>query len=373
MSEVHIFKTEKAKQILQYLRDIKPAINKDTVLIKPNIVIPAKPGSAVVTDFNLVRYIIKYLKEINVKRIIIAEAPGLNVDVNLAFEISGFLKLAQQEKVEILDLENAEYVEKPWKFGAIKIPEVFFDSYYINVPKLKTHMQTIVTLGLKNQKGIIKSEYKKKFHTAWGLDEPIAELARVIKPDLTIVDGIVGIEGDGPLLQGKKNKSNAIIIGKDVVAVDAVACRIMGIDPFSVGHIHNAFKLKIGEINPVLKGDLIEELTKNFKLPNMEYFKLMKLVNVRNKYACSMCTDSLRVALKMTLSSPKLFIKYMPKWIYLILFKGVQFSAGANPNIKNKKGKVICLGNCAKKFAEENSFCLASGCPPDPEEILKSL
>jgi hypothetical protein len=231
----------------------------------------------------------------------------------------------------------------------------------------------MVTLGLKNQKGILKSEDKKRFHILWGLDEPIAELARVVRPNLTIVDGIVGIEGDGPLFQGKKIRSRITVIGEDVLAVDATCCRIMGIEPSKVLHINNAFKLGIGDMEPVIFGFPIKQIRKKFKLPNMEYFKMMKLFNIRNKWACSMCSDSLRVALKMTLSSPSLFIKYMPRWINLILFKGVCFVTGPKATIKDNYGKVICLGNCTRKFAEENNFCFAYGCPPSPEEILKSL
>jgi uncharacterized protein (DUF362 family) len=373
MSKVYIFQTRNSKQIYKHLKEVSLRIDKDTVLIKPNIVIPAKTSSAVVTDVYLVEAIVKYLKAIGVKRIIIGEAPGLNVDVELAFKVSGFTRLAQKEKLELLNLEKADTIEKPWKFGKIKIPKIVFESYYINVPKLKTHMQTLVTLGLKNQKGLLRSEYKKGFHITWGLDEPIAELAKIVKPDLTIVDGIVGIEGDGPLLQGKRIKSHVCIIGEDIVSVDATCCRVMGIDPFSVLHINIASKIGVGEMEPEISGVQIEKVKRNFKLPNMEYFKMFKLFNIRTKQACSMCSDSLREAMRMTLSSPVLFIKYMPKWIYLILFKGVQFTAGAKPLVKEGKGKVICLGKCSKRFAEEYGYCLASGCPPSPEEILKSL
>ncbi len=373
MSKVYIFKTKNPKQVYQHLKTVSARINGETVLIKPNIVIAAKPHSAVVTDFRLVKAIIKYLKESGVKRIIIGESPGLNVDVELAFKVSGFERLAREENVQLLNLEKAETVEKSWKFGKIRIPRIITESYYINVPKLKTHMQTLVSLGLKNQKGLLRSEYKKGFHISWGLDEPIAELAKVVKPNLTIVDGIVGIEGDGPLLQGKKIKSNVCVFGEDIVAVDAICCRLMGIDPFSVPHINIASKIGIGDIEPELAGDDIDALKRTFKLPNMDYFRMFRLLNIRNKNACSMCTDSLREAMKMTLKSPRLFIKYMPKWIYLILFKGVQFTAGAKPKMKDGKGKVICLGNCSMKYAEEFGYCAASGCPPSPIEILKSL
>ena len=124
MSKVYIFRTGNPKQIYLHLKTVAPRIDKDTVLIKPNIVIAAKPNSAVVTDFKLVKAIIKYLKEIGVKRIIIGESPGLNVDVELAFKVSGFSRLAQEENIELLNLEKAETLEKTWKFGKIKIPKI---------------------------------------------------------------------------------------------------------------------------------------------------------------------------------------------------------------------------------------------------------
>jgi hypothetical protein len=86
-----------------------------------------------------------------------------------------------------------------------------------------------------------------------------------------------------------------------------------------------------------------------------------------------MCSDSLRAALLMAISSPKLFIKYGPKLIYLIFIKGLHFSAGPKACIIDRRAKIICLGNCAKKYAEEQGFSWASGCPPSPKEILNAL
>ena len=105
----------------------------------------------------------------------------------------------------------------------------------ISVPTMKTHLLTNVTLGMKNMYGSFPEENKAKFHR-FGIENVIYEVNKAFTPNLTIVDGTIGGEAFGPL-SCKPVGFETIIASNDVVAADAIACRIIGYDPFEVTHV----------------------------------------------------------------------------------------------------------------------------------------
>ena len=373
MSVVYVKKTGNVKDISGILSEIDPNVDGKTVFIKPNVVVPAEAESGIVADPKLVLEIIEFLRSRGAIKFIVAESPGIGLNVWECFSTAGYDMFKGVEDVELADVRELEPVYVKWKFGEIKVPKILTDSYYVDVAKLKTHMNTTVTLGLKNQKGIILDEEKKHFHRL-GLDEPISELASAVKPDLTIIDGITGIEGDGPLYSGKKIQANLLVAGQDVVSVDATASRLMKVDPSKVEHIRLASQLGVGELNPEVRGGNVEELAIPFERANEEYFKLANLYSFRTKYACSMCGVSLYEAIEMVKKNPSYWVRYGPKLAYLVLLRGVNFiSGGKNIKTPDNNGKLICFGNCTKKYAEENNAAWVAGCPPNPKDILDAL
>ena len=124
------------------------------------------------------------------------------------------------------------------------------------MPKLKTHHWGGVTLSLKNMFGTVPGRIygwpKNVLHWA-GLEESILDVAAAVRPGLAIVDGIVGMEGDGPI-KGQAVNVGVIIAGTDPVAVDSTAARVMGIDPERVGYLEEAGRF-LGQLTP----DLIEQ------------------------------------------------------------------------------------------------------------------
>jgi len=195
--------------------------NKKTAVLKPNIVIPAKPGSGIITHPSVVEAIINVLRKQGVEEIIIGEGPSLGADETKAFEISDYSKLARKKNVKLINLNKTERVKLKWKYGVIKLPKIILEAdLYINIPKMKTHGQAVVSLAMKNQKGILSKEDKQRFHRL-GLHEPLVELARVVTPDLVVVDGIEGMEGEGPI-NGKKKKAGVIVVGNNMVETDMV-------------------------------------------------------------------------------------------------------------------------------------------------------
>jgi hypothetical protein len=233
-------------------------------------------------------------------------------------------------------------------------------------------MQTTVSLAIKNQKGLLLPSDKKRFHQL-GLHEPLARFLEVIKPQLVLVDGIIAIEGDGPLFSGRKKKLNLLLAGDDIVAVDAVCCRIMGIDPSQVHHIRLASEIGMGTLEPKIYGVPLEEVKTTFQRANEECWHFMRIYNWRNPYACSMCVDSIRDALKIAKKKPKYWMTIWPKIIAYATVKGLNFVTGKNAKIPPRKGRVVCLGECTKEFAKKHGFCFVGGCPPKPEDILSML
>jgi uncharacterized protein (DUF362 family) len=373
---VSIIKVEDYNKLLEYIRKLLEPLPHEfsgkRVFIKPNIVVPAKPNTGIVVDPRVVGAFIDFLREQNVKEIMVGEGPGLGVRTEEAFEVSGFTQLAKEKNVQLIDLNKVERVEVPWRYGKISVPKVVLNSYYVNICKIKTHIQTTVSLAIKNQKGLILPSDKKRFHQL-GLHEPLARFLEVIKPQLILVDGIIAIEGDGPLFSGRKKKLNLLLAGDDIVAVDAICCKIMGIDPSLVRHIQLASEIGMGTLKPKIYGVTLEEVKTSFQRANEEHWHFMRIYNWRNPYACSMCVDSIRDALKIAKKKPKYWITIWPKIIVYATVKGLNFVTGRNAKIPPRRGHVICLGECTKDFAKKYGFCFVSGCPPKPEDILSAL
>lgn len=345
--------------------------NKKTALLKPNIVIPAKPKSAIITHPAVVEAMINVLKEKGFEDIVIGEGAGLGADESAIFETSGYKKL-EKNGVSLVNLNKAERVEINWKYGTLKIPKIVAEAdLYVNIPKMKTHGQTTVTLAMKNQKGILSDADKKRFHLL-GLHEPIVELAKVVKPNLTVVDAVEAMEGEGPL-RGKRKKVGVLVIGTNLLEVDMACCEIMGIEYEKVRHIKGGIIQNIGPGEPRRAGVSIGEVKASFKRANEKHGHILKVYSWRNPYACSMCIDSFTLAVKSAIRNPKYWLMFIPKFAYLAIFKRVDIIQGLHAEIPAKHGIIICLGDCTREIAKENGFMYVKGCPPNSKDIIEAL
>jgi uncharacterized protein (DUF362 family) len=343
---------------------------KKTAVLKPNIVISAKPGSAIITHPAVVEALVNVLEKNGVENIIIAEGPGLGADETSFFKVSGYADLAARKKIRLINLNQSERTGLKWKYGSIYIPNLVLEAdLYINLPKMKTHGQTVVTLGLKNQKGVLSSADKKKFHKL-GLHEPLVELAKVVTPDLVIVDAIEAMEGEGPL-NGKKKRVGALVIGTNSLETDIVCCGIMGIDYKTVDHLMYGIQEKIGPEVPELIGEKIKDVSTKFKEANKLYGKLLNVYSWRNPHACSMCIESFSIAVKYSIWHPRYWFTFLPKFTYYAVFRQLHIVQGKNTLIPDVKGEVICLGDCTRELAKKNNLKHIGGCPPDFRTILE--
>jgi len=308
------------------------------------------------------------LKENGFDNIVIGEGAGLGAEEDKIFDVSEYRKL--EEKGYILtNLNRAERVEIKWRYGILKIPKIVTEAdLYVNIPKMKTHGQTVVTLSIKNQKGLLSNADKMKFHKL-GLHEPLVELARVIKPDLIVVDGIEGMEGEGPL-RGKKKKAGVLVIGTNLLEVDMVCCEIMSISYEEVEHLKIGIKEKIGPGKPEIHGNMVKT---KFRRANEKYGHILNVYSWRNPHACSMCIDSFTLAIKSAVENPRYWLTFIPKFAYLAIFKRIDIIQGLDARIPQKHGIIVCLGDCTKEIAKENDYIHIKGCPPKAEDIIDAL
>ena len=355
------------------IKDLKIDLkNKKTAVLKPNIVIPAKPGSAIITHPAITEAVINVLEDYGFNDIIIGEGPGVGADEIKAFELSGYSKLAAKKNVKLINLNKTERIEIKWKYGTLKIPKIIAEAdLYVNLPKMKTHGLTVVTLAMKNQKGILLNADKQKFHKL-GLHVPVAELANVVQPDLNIVDAIMCMDGEGPL-NGKKKRVGALVVGTNLVEVDVACCSIMGIEYTRVGHIVEGLKRNIGPEKPDLIGADLADVRTSFKTPNEEYGRFLNVYSWRNPYACSMCIDSFSLAVKSSVQRPVYWLTFLPKFAYYALFRHINIIQGKHAKIPDVKGRVICLGDCTRDLATKNNLLHIGGCPPTSKDIIRAF
>ena len=134
------------------------------------------------------------------------------------------------------------------------------------MPKMKTHSETSVTLGMKNMFGLLPDKFKGKYHGR-GMHKIILDINTVLKPALTVIDGFVAMEGRGPV-RGKPIQMDVIIAGQDPVAADATASRVMGFDPHGISYMTMAHERSLGEIDEIkILGERIENVKRIFVRP----------------------------------------------------------------------------------------------------------
>jgi uncharacterized protein (DUF362 family) len=242
------------------------AYNK--VLIKVNFITTMTWDTGATTDPIVVEAIIERLKKLG-KEVIVVESDASITNADKAFEITGMAEMCKQNRVEYLNLRHIEdtikiVIPNGDTLKDITIPRLAKEAAIISAAKMKTHMATKVTLGMKNMFGVLPDKFKMKYH-AKGISKVIVDINSVLPPQLVVIDGFIAMEGRGPT-DGTPVKMDLIIAGKDPVAVDATGARVMGIDPHEISHIRNAAAKGIGNIDNVeIVGSKLEDVVRNFK------------------------------------------------------------------------------------------------------------
>jgi uncharacterized protein (DUF362 family) len=273
-------------QQYEHFRATVPLKDKRVVL-KPNLV-EWHPGKVINTDPRVVSAVIELCKREGAREIIVAEGPGHWRNVEFLVAESGLGEVLQRHNVPFVDINHDEPVKAPNMGQLTKLEYLYLSrtiesaDVLISLPKLKTHHWAGATLSLKNLFGTLPGIYygwpKNELH--WrGIHNSIVDIALTRTPDLAIVDGIIGMEGDGPL-NGEAKPFGALIMGHDLVAVDATCARLMMLDPAKIGYLVLGQMKKLGRMNetdiPQL-GETIASLAQPFAtVPHLNELKMRR-------------------------------------------------------------------------------------------------
>lgn len=208
------------------------------VLIKPNLLLPAAPDKAIVTHPLIVKAVAAYALNRGAK-VRISDSNAMGSFEKVITE-SGLKDALRGMDVELSELKTTTFIDVGEPFRKIEIAKDALEAdAVINLPKLKTHVQMRMTLGVKNLFGCIVGLKKPEWHFRTGVNREmfaklLVKIYRAVNPAVTIMDGILGMEGEGPGKSGTPRPLGVIMAGGDALALDAIVCRMVGMEPDSL-------------------------------------------------------------------------------------------------------------------------------------------
>jgi uncharacterized protein (DUF362 family) len=354
----------------------------DRVLIKPNISFRHKlmPPYGMVTTSRVIEAVIQLLFEYGCKDISIGEGAIIDVLDELGpytkrgFKGTGVDKISKKYGVKLIDFNKAPSRKVDLGGVKVQISRAALDTdFLINIPVLKTHFQTKVSLGFKNLKGCLSKDSKKRFHISNRLDNLICLLNEAIESDLVIIDGIYMLERGPETLVGVARRKNLIIASPDVFECDVVGATVLGINPAQVDYLkefaqrHN----RSFDINAIqIKGENIESLKEQLEWrfePDKELLTPAKITGLSAPYPgqtlCSACGATLALALSI-------FGKDNPG----MDFGGAAFYYGLELKPEGDTQKVFLYGDCAIRSNKSlQNVIEIAGCPPTLNKTILAL
>jgi uncharacterized protein (DUF362 family) len=223
-----------------------------------------------------IRAVAETFRRWQAREVLVAEGQGHCRDSQYVLDQSGLGQVLRESKLEFIDLNHDDVVFVANALGCTRMRTLTLPAtlqradLVVSLPKMKTHHWAGVTLSMKNlfgvMPGICYGWPKNVLHHA-GIAESILDITAAVRPHLAIVDGIVGMEGDGPIM-GTPKSSGVLVIGTSLPAVDATSTRLMGIDPWRIPHLAGASSRlgPIAEAHIVQRGEAIASLGQTFQL-----------------------------------------------------------------------------------------------------------
>ncbi|HML55923.1 MAG TPA: DUF362 domain-containing protein [Solidesulfovibrio magneticus] len=228
---------------------VKPAeIAGKQVLVKPNLVEPHAGAGHINVHPLMVRAVAEAFLALGAGAVVVGEGAGHRRDAYLVLEESGLAEVLAEDRLAFYDLNSGPVARRPNAGGFSKLGDLWLPGrllaadIVVSLAKMKTHHWAGVTLTMKNlfgvMPGVVYGWPKNVLHFA-GIEPSILDINATVRPDFAIIDGIVGMDGDGPIM-GDPVAAGVVVMGRSAVAVDATACRVMGIDPAKVGYLQTA-------------------------------------------------------------------------------------------------------------------------------------
>ena len=377
-----------AVETAQGFSNLKPG---DRVLIKPNALTwdndHVIPPYGMFTTTRMVEDMVTLLKEFGVTDITIGEgAVQIYKDSPGSLEVMkhlGYEKIARANGVKLVDLNTGKFtkVEVTDGVSLYFAKEAMEADFLIDIPAMKTHSQTKVSLGFKNLKGALKTTSKRKcHHKDLDLDYFVSLVGETLAPALTVIDGIYVLE-KGPIHTGNAYRANTIVASTDMLAADVTATVLLGLDPHDIGHLaayakRNDRSLDTADLD--IRGESIEEKKTpvkwdwNWNADNTgpTIFDRMGISGVAvPKYDSTLCTGC----------SP---VVNMANIFIISGHKGEPFSnfevlSGKKMQARPGYDRTILIGNCIIKANKNNPNIKESveiaGCPPEINGLKTAL
>jgi uncharacterized protein (DUF362 family) len=397
-SIVSIVKYEEPKESVRKVIDLANGFDDipfdGKIFIKPNLVFWNRhcdfPKWGMLTTTRVVEEVIDYLyergaRDITVGEGIVTDDPKDKETPKDAFEKLGYNVLKKRYGIKVYDIFERpfEKVELTEGLTAKMNSDMLNSDFLIDIPVLKTHAQCVVSLGIKNLKGLINIASRKKFHgddPKYTLHFNVSKLASKAPPSLTIIDGIYTLER-GPTFDGKARRSNILLASRNMLSADLVGASLLDIDPIAVPHLVQAAKdvnRPIDKSDIEVKGESIESLASphgwefiyenNNTLP-LSYARA-GISGIRyRRYDETMCTFC-SFYNGVILTAIKAAWKGEP-------FDNIEVLTGKIMEPSPDANKTILLGQCQynrnKDHPNIKELIPIKGCPPDVEDIKKAL
>lgn len=217
------------------------------IVLKPNMV-EYEPGTVINTHPNVITGAAIALRRAGARTVVVAEGPGHRRDIEYLTTSTGLFDHLREERIPFVDLNHDDVHATPLKswytgLSELMLPTAILDTdLVVSMPKLKTHHWAGMTCSMKNLFGVVPGAvygWPKNLLHMRGIEPSILDLNATIRPGLAIVDAVVGMEGDGPIM-GTAKPVGAIVMGTDLVAVDATAARLMHLRPERMAYIAEA-------------------------------------------------------------------------------------------------------------------------------------
>jgi len=364
------------------------------VFIKPNIVFWTRttpfPKWGVVTTSRVVEDMMILLKERGIDEITIVEGittydPKDRETPAHAFETLGYNVLKKRYGVKTLNVFERTFTKLDLGGGVVLNfnEDVLQSDFVVNLPVLKTHSQTIVSLGIKNLKGLTDVNSRKICHSPHpikDLNYMIARLANKLPPSFTLLDGIYTTER-GPYFEGRLRRSNLLIASSDIFSADKVGAKVLGYDPSEVPYLVHAaqdFGRPIDLSDVEVVGEKIEAVASRHEYahPYTEGGTLPKALEKMGikglsypKYDHTICTYCSQLNTVMLVAIVNAWRGEPWNEIEILTGKVMKPTPG--------KKKTILLGKCMyqanKNNADIKEMIATKGCPPDLKGVLKVL
>ncbi len=337
----------------------------DTVVLKPNAGHAAPPETAVCTNPEVVRAVIREVKKAKPGRIIVAEAAAIGCDTEECYRVSGIGQVAEEEGVELIDIKrDKDLISIPVRgyrsnIKRVKLPRFLLEAdHIINLPILKAHASMVFSCALKNIKGTVQDRVHMDMHKQ-NLTMAMMDVWYAVRADINIVDAIYAASGFSPHTPVPL-EVGCILGSKDPVAVDRVACDLVGIDPNMVDYFRVAEEAGMGntDINDIeIVGEKVADCYKKMWIPYIgDMSSRWPEYDVRCKGACSSC----QALLALNMETLKAIGKY-EECSDTIIVAGSKNEVG--PEVPDDR--LVLHGNCAFRHLKDHPNARwIKGCPP---------